>query len=97
MEAVLSLQVVHPKLELDINYRPTSTQALGPEPATDIMKTLPGIRAESTPDPVVIMVLKAIRTTPVENSTYARLCGCGCGGVWLEHTCIMGLFVQGYP
>ena len=66
---VLSLQVVH--LKLDINHRPTSTQALGPELATDIMKMLPGIRAESVLGAAVIMASKAARTTPVDNSMRA--------------------------
>ena len=36
------------------------------------MATLSG----NTPDPAVITALEAIRTTPVENSIYARLYGC---------------------
>ena len=40
------------------------------------MAMLPGIRADSAPNPDVTTALEAIRTTPVENSMYARLHGC---------------------
>ena len=40
------------------------------------MTTLPDVHTESLPDPAVITALEAIRTTPVENSMYARLYGC---------------------
>ena len=39
------------------------------------MATLPDIRADSIPDPATVTALAAIRTTPVENSMYARLYG----------------------
>lgn len=39
------------------------------------MATLPVIDANSTPGPTGMTALEAIRTTPVENSMYARLYG----------------------
>lgn len=40
------------------------------------MTTLPDTHAEPPPSPAVLTALEAIRTTPVENSMYARLYGC---------------------
>ena len=40
------------------------------------MAKLPDAQTNSTPDRSVIAALEAIRTTPVENSMYARLHGC---------------------
>ena len=42
----------------------------------EMIEPLPGAHADSTLDPVVITALEATRTTPVENSMYARLYGC---------------------
>lgn len=40
------------------------------------MTALPDTRTNQTPDPTSMAALEAIRTTPVDNSMYARLYGC---------------------
>ena len=40
------------------------------------MATLPDIQENRAPDPTVVTALENIRTTPIENSMYARLYGC---------------------
>lgn len=40
------------------------------------MTALSDVQTNHTPDPAVLTALEATRTTPVENSMYARLYGC---------------------